>query len=581
MISSLLVANRGEIAARIFRTAADLGVRTIGVYAEAEIDSVASRQADESHSLGPGPVSETYLNGDLIIDIAKAAGAEAIHPGYGFLSEIPEFAEAVEQAGITWIGPSPATIRALGDKIEARRTALAAGVTPVPGTSEQLTSIEEVHAFAAEHGYPFAAKKSDGGGGRGISVMRTEADLEAFEARYGSDLSGFFLEKFVLDARHVETQAMRDSHGTFAVASTRDCSVQRRNQKVIEEAPAPHLTPEVESTLVEASRRLFEHTDYVGVGTVEFLLDRDNNVYFLEVNPRLQVEHTVTEEVTGLDLVAIQLAIASGAHLPEIPATRGHSIELRITSEDPGNDLTPSAGTLTKLEWPTGHGLRIESAVRAGDTVSPEFDSMFAKLIVTAPTRQEAIARARRVALETVIEGVATPIPLLVQILDHPDFRTHFSIGTKWMEEVFLPSATIPEPVTSEAAPAPQRRSFTAEIDGRRVAMTLPADLFNQGGAGTGRPTQPRRSARAAATTQATGPIEGTGVISAPMQAIIVAIPVVEGQEVAGGDVLLVLESMKMEKYVRASAPGRVTTISVAVADNVPAGTPLLTLEDL
>lgn len=590
MLSTILVANRGEIAARIIRTVHDMGLRAVAVYADQDIDSPAVGLADEAYALGGATISETYLNGDRILEIAKQAGADAIHPGYGFLSEVPEFADAVAEAGIAWIGPKGSTITQLGDKIGARRTAHAAGVSPVPGTNDPVKSVEEIRSFASAHGFPIVAKRSDGGGGRGIVVLRSEADVDEFEARYGGkggDLGAYFLEKFVESARHVETQCMADSHGNFAVVSTRDCSVQRRNQKLIEEAPSPFMPTGAEETMRAWSESLFRQTDYVGLGTCEFLLDSDGSVYFLEVNPRLQVEHTVSEEVTGLDLVAEQIRIASGEELSPVPEVRGHSIELRITSEDPGADLVPTAGTISALEWPTGHGIRVETGVRIGDTVSPDFDSMIAKLIVTGPDRPTTIARCLRALKELTIEGIATPKDLLASVLRHDDFAKDFTVGTRWMETKYLPNADLPAPFAGNQPGdnGDARRSFVAEIDGKRHSISLPAEFFAFSGNGhpaaPARPQQLRRTGgRSAAATTGAAAVAADGVLSAPIQSIVVRIAVEVGQKVEKGDVLLVLESMKMEKYVHAPSAGTVSEIYVSQAQNIPAHTPLIKLEE-
>lgn len=585
MISALLVANRGEIAARIIRTARDLGIRSIAVYSEQDVDSPAVRLADEAYALDGSSLAETYLSGEKMVEIALRAGADAIHPGYGFLSEIPAFARAVADAGLTWIGPKAETIEALGEKIGARRTAVAAGVDPVPGTNDPVSDMALVRAFAQEHGFPIVLKRSDGGGGRGIVIIRSRADIDEFASRHdmpGGDLGAYFIERFIESARHIETQCMADAHGNFAVVSTRDCSVQRRNQKLIEEAPAPFLPEGVAEKVERWSRDLFTHTGYVGLGTCEFLLDADGSVYFLEVNPRLQVEHTVSEEVTGLDLVEEQLRIASGERLSEVPELRGHSIELRITCEDPGADLAPTAGVITHLAWPSGPGIRLDTGVGPGDRISPDFDSMIAKLIITAPTRTRAIARALRALGELEVEGIATPAPLLAKILHDPDFAEDFKVGTRWLETEVLPGADFDsfEAAEQAAAESPSR-TFTAQIDGRRHTITVPADLFSSAGP-TGRPVQPRRSGgrKDSGGAGTDGVVVRDGLLVSPMQAIVVRIAVEEGARVAEGDILLVLESMKMEKYVHASSAGTVAEIMVDPGENVPANTPLMKIEE-
>ena len=442
-INRILVANRGEIALRVCRTATDMGIATIAVYADQDMAAPHTREADEALSLGGDDAASTYLNGDKILAIALETGADAIHPGYGFLSENSEFARAVEDAGIAWLGPSSSVIDALGDKINARRIAQACGVAPVPGVSEPVTSRDEVEAFIASAGYPVVLKRADGGGGRGISIIRTEADLDLFFARHtdAADLGAHFVERFVEVARHVETQSARDSLGNFHVISTRDCSVQRRNQKLVEEAPAPFLPEGAHDKLVEASRALFEHVDYVGVGTVEFLLEPDGNIWFLEVNPRLQVEHPVSEEVTGIDLVREQIRIAQGLALTTPPEPRGHSFEFRITSEDPSKDLTPTAGRLDEVHWPLGPGIRLELGIDQGDSVQTAFDSMIAKVIVTGADREQALARSRRALAEFSVQGVATPVPVYQDIINDPDFCGvgGFNVSTRWFETTFMP----------------------------------------------------------------------------------------------------------------------------------------------
>ncbi|HIW95219.1 MAG TPA: ATP-grasp domain-containing protein, partial [Candidatus Corynebacterium gallistercoris] len=549
MLTSILVANRGEIAARIIRTIHDLGLRAVAIYTPADLDSPAVDLADAAYSV------DSYTQAEQIIAIAQRSGADAVHPGYGFLSEDPAFATAVHEAGLTWIGPPPSAITQLGDKISARRTAEKAGVAPVPG--REIATAADVRDFA-RNGFPIVAKKADGGGGRGISILRDEADLAAFEARY-PDLSGIFVEKFVT-GRHIETQCMADQHGNFAVVSTRDCSVQRRNQKLIEEAPAL-LEPHIEDTIREWSRALFEESGYVGLGTCEFIVGEEP--YFLEVNPRLQVEHTVTEEITGMDLVQQQIAIAAGEQLTHPPHPRGHSLELRITSED--HTLTPSSGTITHLTWPAGHGVRIETGVRHGDSVSADFDSMIAKLIITGPTRHAAIARARRALHETAIEGVPNAIPLIKGILN-----SEFAAGpvhARWLEEEFLPGYEAP-PSTTSHTEKQGRRSVVVEIDGQRHTMTMPADLFGQ------QPSQPRRTVtRSGLQTQA------TGEVVSPMQAMVVRVPVTAGQTVQEGELLVVLEAMKMEKYIHATLPGTISEVHVAEGNNVAAGAALVTIQ--
>ncbi|WP_010121108.1 acetyl/propionyl/methylcrotonyl-CoA carboxylase subunit alpha [Corynebacterium nuruki] len=635
MLSTILVANRGEIAARVVRTCRDLGLRSVAVYSDQDIESPAVILADEAYALEGTTLQETYLDVAKIIDIAERSGADAVHPGYGFLSEVPEAARAIADAGLTWLGPTADTISQLGDKISARRVAIAAGVAPVPGTVDPVSDMAEVDAFVAEHGFPIVLKRSDGGGGRGIEVMRDEQDVKNFAAGHamaGGDLGKFFIEKFITSGRHIETQCMRDSHGNFAVVTTRDCSVQRRNQKVIEEAPAPFLPAGAAETLTAWSKALFDETGYVGLGTCEFMLTDEGNLHFLEVNPRLQVEHTVSEEVTGLDLVEAQITIADGGEIPAVPEVRGHSIELRLTSEDPANDLAPAAGKIKELTWPAGHGIRIETGVRLGDKVSPEFDSMIAKLIVTGPTRARAIARARRALAELEIKGIATVTPLLDLIIAHPDFdatneHADLQVRTRWLENTFLPGLSDEDWVKlgkkggkdgTDAkdggdgdgedgvghAIAEALRTFTAQIDGRRHKITLPEGLASLAGLGSmmqsgignlgdslgelgsnaRRRVQPlrgsrRRAKKADAAPEAGEGLTADGALLAPMQAIVVRMGAEPGTQVTEGDVIIVLEAMKMEKYIHAPATGVLTSFDVEIGQNVPAGTPLLHID--
>lgn len=598
-ITKILVANRGEIALRIIRSVRDSGRTAVAVYADQDLDSQFAAAADEAYALGGTSATDTYLNADKIIEIALRSGADAVHPGYGFLAENADFAAAVQDVGLVWIGPEPGVIDLLGDKIRARQTAISVDVSPVPGTQEPLQSREEVEAFIDQWDYPVVLKAADGGGGRGIHVLNAAADLDAFFT--GRDLggvngAGFFIERYVPKARHLETQSGRDSHGTFTVYSTRDCSVQRRHQKLIEEAPAPFISKEIEDRLLKSSEALFNAVDYVGLGTCEFLLSDDGELYFLEVNPRLQVEHTVTEEVAGVDLVAAQLEIASGNPIPLGEPVRGHSIELRVTSEDPANDLAPTTGTLTSVVWPTGPGIRIDTGIGVGDAVSPEFDSMVAKIIVTAPTREQAIARALRVTEETVLEGVSNPLPLYAHILSSTQFAVeqdgNLGVWTRWLESGVLEEfgelykaeleQLSPGTTTAPGAAAPAARTrVVIELDGKRAELTLPANLLTPAAApsdGPKRAPQPLRAGREGGRrATATAAVNADSIVS-PMQAIVVRVPAEVGQEVKEGDIVLVLESMKMESYVHAPRDGVIEAINVEVGANVAPGQVLATL---
>jgi acetyl-CoA/propionyl-CoA carboxylase biotin carboxyl carrier protein len=619
-VKKLLVANRGEIALRVVRTAREMGIATVAVYAEQDRDGRYVDMADEAYLLSGDTYKDTYLNEDLLIDILHRSGADAVHPGYGFLSEVPSFAQKVESAGAIWVGPHHTALVDLGDKITARRVALRAKVPPVPGLSEPVADVRTLLDFAHTHGYPIMMKRTDGGGGHGITVVHDDEGLRRFymnhDAMQGGDLGEYFIEKFIDKARHVETQSGRDSHGNFTVYSTRDCSLQRRNQKLVEEAPAPFLPQSIIDTLAEYSHRLFDTVNYVGLGTCEFMVTPNGKVYFLEVNPRLQVEHTVSEEVSGLDLVREQLTIASGDVLTAAPEPRGHSFELRITSEDPATNLTPGAGTLEKIQWPSGPGVRIDTGVEQGDTVSPKFDSMMGKVIVTAQSREAAVARVRRVLDELVIEGVPTPIALFKEIFRNDDFTAEhghpFAVSTKWLERTYLnrepDSARAGQPASlasgapgatgaggpasagagAQASDKTQSETFVIEMNDRRVKLTVPLDIVENltGSArsrGVKRPTQPLRGAglHNVGSNAAQHANDGakSGIISSPMQAVVTRINVSEGQQVAKGDLLVVLESMKMENYVYAPAAGEVNRIFVNPADGVEAGDTLVTLD--
>lgn len=643
----LLVANRGEIALRVVRTAAEMGHSTVAVFSDADRNAPYVAQADEAYHLPGATAAETYLNQDLLLGIMERSGANAVHPGYGFLSENSEFAARVQQAGHIWVGPDPQVLDGLGDKITACQTARNAGVPPVPGISEPVSELEPLLEFAHTHQYPVMMKRSDGGGGRGITLIHSDDELRDFYAAHnsvqGGDLDAYFIEKFVSRARHVETQSGRDAHGNFRVYSTRDCSVQRRNQKLIEEAPAPFLPAQVEEQLREYSEKLFAAVGYVGLGTCEFLVTPENQVYFLEVNPRLQVEHTVTEEVCGLDLVREQLTIAEGGSLSDLPPARGHSFELRITCEDPATGLTPVAGVLEEIRWPAGPGIRIDTGVEVGDEVSPAYDSMMGKIIVTAQSRETAIARAIRALEELQISGVPTPKDLYLEILRDPAFAApngDFQVFTKWLEQTHQAperlaalaagedgatnaagaagagvagggggaassaasglagstglaggrsSAPSSGAATAGKAGATQMQTFYIEVDHRRVCLTLPQQLLGGGSilassdavpAALRRPVQPLRGGGSleADARQERDDKSRSGVIVAPMQAMVTRINVKPEQEVDKGDLLLVLESMKMENYVYAPIRGVVKEIFVEPAEAVEAGQTLVQL---
>ena len=597
-LSRILIANRGEIALRIVRTARDLGATSILPYTPEDLMSPAAELADEAYAL---PEGSSYTDAAALLEMARATGADAIHPGYGFLSEDADFARSIIEAGITWVGPSPEAMDALGDKMSARATAERAEVAPVPGITDSVTDADTVIDFAAAHGYPVALKRTDGGGGRGITVLHNDDEVSSTPAFESAALGGgtLILERFVTAARHIETQCARDSHGGFAVVSTRDCSLQRRNQKLLEEAPAPFLPEGVHDRLVEASRRLLETVDYVGVATCEFLLTPEDDLWFLEVNPRLQVEHCVSEEVTGTDLVEVQLRIAEGGHLGELNEPRGHSLELRITCEDPSRGLAPSTGAITRLRWPAGPGIRIESGVTEGDVVTPMFDPMLAKIVVTGATREQAIARARRALRETIVEGVTVCTSLHAEVLGRPAFTAPDETGrlmvtTRWIENEVLPdlagagalSDSDDSPAVSETVANPRTRSsYIIELNGRRMQLTLPDGILapsnpargfsprsNRAQPLRGRSGGAARSARAGTPSETEATSSEPGVIAAPMQAIVTRICVEPGQRVCQGDLLVVLESMKMENYVHAPSDGTISEIPVGAGRTVSAG---------
>lgn len=630
-ISNILIANRGEVAVRIIRTAREMGIRTVAAYSPQDMNSLACDLADASYNLASeekdsATLAQTYLNAQALIDVAKRAGADAVHPGYGFLSENADFAQAVADAGLTWIGPNAQAIRALGDKISARNIATHAHVPVIPGgelPADRDSAQSLARELAKEHGYPVLMKRADSGGGRGITRCNDDEDIQRFFADLPGDhaLEGCFIEKMVLHARHVETQCMRDSAGNFAVVSTRDCSVQRRHQKVIEEAPAPHLPEGVDERLREYSRALFTEVGYEGVGTCEFLVSREGQVYFLEVNPRLQVEHTVSEEITGIDLVEEQIRIANGDTLNLVPTPRGHSIEVRITSEDPADDLMPATGTIRSINWPGGHGIRIDTFIRAGEAIGGDYDSLIAKLIVTAPTRRAALAKLVRAMDEIQVEGLPTCAPLIRHIVQHrafcgpdtpalgqdwPSDPSPFDVYTKWMEDEEL-LAQVKADLLSKAAGKASHigagqatdstnttedegyEAFLVEINGERARLRLPQALLNRLGSapapaphsshGQPRPQSLRGRGRAKNGNNPQSADAASPSVAAPIQATVVRIPVEVGAQVNQGDLIVVLESMKMEKPIYAPTSGTIHAIHVGIGDSVKAGQALVNID--
>ena len=583
-VTKVLVANRGEIAVRVIRACVDEGIASVAVYAEPDADAPFVQLADEAFALGGSSAAESYLDMDKVLAAAEKSGADAIHPGYGFLSENAEFAQKVIDAGLTWIGPSPEAIAALGDKVTARHIAEAAQAPMAPGTKDPVAGADEVVSFAEEHGLPVAIKAAFGGGGRGMKVAYTLEEIpELYESATREATAAFgrgecFVERYLDKARHVEAQVLADQHGNVVVVGTRDCSLQRRFQKLVEEAPAPFLTNEQRERIHASAKAICREAGYFGAGTVEYLVGSDGLISFLEVNTRLQVEHPVTEATTGIDLVREQFRIARGEPLlfDGDPAAHGHAIEFRINGEDAAANFMPAPGTVTAYAEPAGPGVRVDSGVRAGSVVGGQFDSMLAKLIVTGRTRREAIERARRALGEYVVAGFPTVIPFHQAMLNNPAFvgdEDGFSVYTRWIEEEWdgeLPStpATDEDEDTDADTGAPARRTFAVEIDGRRIEVALPEELVAAGPAK--RKPKKRRANKAAVSGDA---------VASPMQASVIKVNVEEGQEVAEGDVLLVLEAMKMENPVKAHKAGAVTGLAVEVGGQVNKGAVLMELK--
>ena len=586
-ITKILVANRGEIAIRVIRAARDAGIPSVAVYAEPDANAPFVSLADEAFALGGQNSAESYLVFDKILDAAKKSGANAIHPGYGFLSENGDFAEAVINAGLIWIGPSPQSIRDLGDKVTARHIAQRAQAPMAPGTKEPVKNVNEVVAFAEEFGLPIAIKAAFGGGGRGMKVAYTKEEVpELYESATREALAAFgrgecFVERYMDKARHVECQVLADMHGNVIVAGTRDCSLQRRFQKLVEEAPAPFLTDEQRTTLHESAKRICKEAGYYGAGTVEYLVDSTGLINFLEVNTRLQVEHPVTEVTTGLDLVREQFRIAEGKelHIKQDPTPRGHAFEFRINGEDAGSNFMPAPGAITKYVEPSGPGVRMDSGVREGSVVGGQFDSMLAKLIVFGETREEALQRSRRALSEYVIEGMPTVVPFHRHIVENPAFvgdDTHFDVYTKWIEEAWdNPIPPYVDPADAEEAEeATPNQKVVVEIDGRRVEVALPGDLALAGGGAGGA----KKKAKKRRSSGSKAGISGDAV-AAPMQGTVIKVNVEEGQEVAEGEVVVVLEAMKMENPVKAHKSGVVTDLAVSAGEGVTKGSVMMELK--
>jgi acetyl-CoA/propionyl-CoA carboxylase biotin carboxyl carrier protein len=589
-LQKVLIANRGEIAVRVIRACRDAGIGSVAVYAEPDRDALFVRLADEAHSLGGATPADSYLDISKIIAVAENSGVDSVHPGYGFLAENAAFAQAVIDAGLVWIGPPPEAIESLGDKVRARHIAEKVGAPLAPGTKDPLDNADEAVAFAREFGLPIAIKAAFGGGGRGLKVAREMSEVaEAYESAVREAVTAFgrgecFVEKFLDRPRHVETQCLADSHGNVVVVSTRDCSLQRRHQKLVEEAPAPFLTDEQVTRLYESSKAILHEAGYVGAGTCEFLVGQDGTISFLEVNTRLQVEHCVSEEVTGIDLVREMFRIAAGEALGYAdPEIRGHSIEFRINAEDGGRNFMPAPGTLSAWHPPQGPGVRLDGGYENGENVPGSFDSLIAKLIVTGRDRTQALERSRRALAEFVVDGMPTVIPFHRAVVDDPAYvgasnpsgTGSFDVYTTWIETDFDNRITPYDGENAEADDTGERQTVVVEVGGRRLEVSLPGGLGSVGGAAAGGARKPKRSAGKKAGAAASG-----DAVTSPMQGTIVKVSVEEGQEVAEGDVIVVLEAMKMEQPLKAHKAGTVTGLQAEVGVTVTNGAVICELKD-
>ena len=585
-ISKVLIANRGEIAVRIARACADSGIGSVAVYADPDRDALHVKVADEAYALGGATPGDSYLVQEKLLAVARKSGADAVHPGYGFLAENASFAQAVMDAGLTWIGPSPAAIDSLGDKVKARHIAARANAPLVPGTSDPVSNADEIVAFATEHGLPVAIKAAFGGGGRGLKVARTIEEIpELFDSATREAVAAFgrgecFVERYLDKPRHVKTQCLADTHGNVVVVSTRDCSLQRRHQKLVEEAPAPFLSETQNAELVRASKAILTEAGYTGAGTCEFLVGQDGTISFLEVNTRLQVEHPVTEEVTGIDLVREQFRIANGEELGyEDPAPTGHSFEFRINGEDAGRGFLPAPGVVAVFEPPSGPGVRLDSGVVAGDVIGGAFDSMLAKLIVTGHDRHQALERSRRALAEFTVDGMPTVLPFHRVIVSDPAFAPEgdkpFTIHTRWIETEFDNQI---EAYSGTVAQAPEetgeRQSVVVEVGGKRLEVVLPGGL-SLGGSSAAKKKAPRRSGGSKTGAGASG-----DSLTAPMQGTIVKVAVEEGQQVTAGELVVVLEAMKMEQPINAHKAGTISALVAEVGQTVTNGAVIAEIKD-
>ncbi|MEV7343337.1 biotin carboxylase N-terminal domain-containing protein [Streptomyces sp. NPDC093544] len=587
----VLIANRGEIAVRVARACRDAGIASVAVYAEPDRDASHVRAADEAFALGGDTPATSYLDVAKVLQAAKDSGADAIHPGYGFLSENAEFAQAVLDAGLVWIGPPPQAIRDLGDKVAARHIAQRAGAPLVAGTPDPVSGSDEVVAFAEEHGLPIAIKAAFGGGGRGLKVARTLEEVpELYDSAVREAVAAFgrgecFVERYLDKPRHVETQCLADSHGNVVVVSTRDCSLQRRHQKLVEEAPAPFLSDAQVEELYASSKAILKEAGYVGAGTVEFLVGTDGTISFLEVNTRLQVEHPVTEEVAGIDLVREMFRIADGEELGYgDPELRGHSFEFRINGEDPGRGFLPAPGTVTVFDPPSGPGVRLDAGVESGSVIGPAWDSLLAKLIVTGATREQALQRAARALGEFTVEGMATAIPFHRAVVKDPAFAPEltgstepFTVHTRWIETEFvneIPAFTAS--ADTETEDEADRETIVVEVGGKRLEVSLPYSLgMSLARTGLAAGAKPKRRA-----AKKSGPVASGDTLASPMQGTIVKVAVEEGQEVKEGDLIVVLEAMKMEQPLNAHRSGTIKGLSAEVGASLTSGAAICEIKD-
>jgi acetyl-CoA/propionyl-CoA carboxylase, biotin carboxylase, biotin carboxyl carrier protein len=587
LITKVLIANRGEIAVRIARAAKDSGRKSVAVYADQDRDSLHVRVSDEAYALNGTTSAETYLVIEKLLSIAKRSNCDAVHPGYGFLAENADFARAVTKAGLTWIGPTPEAIERLGDKVSARHVAEKVGAPLAPGTLNPVENAQEVLDFVAKHSLPVAIKAAYGGGGRGIKVAYQESEVaELFESATREAVAAFgrgecFVEKYLEKPRHVETQCLADSAGNVVVVSTRDCSLQRRHQKLVEEAPAPFLTADQTTKLYESSKAILKEVGYIGAGTCEFLVAQDGTISFLEVNTRLQVEHPVSEEVTGLDLVREQFRIAEGGLIdyPD-PEVSGHSFEFRINGEDPGQNFMPAPGSVHVFRAPGGPGVRVDSGVESGDSISGNFDSMIAKLIVTGKDRTQALERSRRALAELQVLGLPTVIPFHRKIVNDPAFVASdgkFGVYTRWIETEWVNDL---EPWGGQLDAIDQvsnaRKNVVVEVDGKRIEVSLPARMLQGGSASATGGRAPKRKISSHHGSSGTG----NKSIKAPMQSTVVKLAVAAGDKVVEGDQILVLEAMKMEQSISSPRDGVIKAVKVSVGETVPSGTVLIEFED-